>query len=90
MVAHCRRHDTPDLLLDYEAQSQAQQHKGESQQHQPLLFNLASDSEEDNDDRDEEDEECAETRRSVNLPHLSPSRLEHVRHVGTKCDTHNC
>lgn len=81
MVAHCRRHDTPDLLLDYEAQSQ-QQRKGESQHHQPLLFNLgASDSEEDDDERDTEGGEHAETRHCAHLPHLSPSRLEHVRHV---------
>ncbi|KAB5522362.1 hypothetical protein PHYPO_G00158680 [Pangasianodon hypophthalmus] len=84
MVAHCRRHDTPDLLLDYEAQSQAQaqqQHKGESQHHQPLLFNLgSSDSEEEDEERDEEGEEHTETRHSVHLPHLGPSRLEHVKH----------
>lgn len=84
MVAHCRRHDTPDLLLDYEAQSQAQQqHKGESQHHQPLLFNLgASDSEDDDDQRDDEAEEHAEARHSVHMPQISPSRMEHVRHVG--------
>ncbi|XP_053473623.1 F-box/WD repeat-containing protein 5 isoform X1 [Ictalurus furcatus] len=86
MVAHCRRHDTPDLLLDYEAQSQAQaraqqQHNGESQHHQPLLFNLgASDSEEDDYERDEEGEEHAETRHSVHVPHVNPSRPEHIRH----------
>lgn len=87
MVAHCRRHDTPDLLLDYEAQSQAQQqHKGESQHHQPLLFNLGtSDSEEDEEDeRDIEDEEHAEARHCVPRPHLSPSTVEHVRQV-LKC-----
>lgn len=85
MVAHCRRHDTPDLLLDYEAQSQAQQqYKGDSQHHQPLLFNLgASDSEEDDEDeRDIEDEEHAEARHSVHrTPHLGSSTMEHVRQV---------
>lgn len=81
MVAHCRRHDTPDLLLDYEAQSQAQQQqKGESQHHQPLLFNLASDSEED--EEEEEGAENTESRHSVHVPHLSPSRMDCIRHVG--------
>ncbi|KAI4873542.1 hypothetical protein NFI96_027182 [Prochilodus magdalenae] len=85
MVAHCRRHDSPDLLLDYEAQSQAraqaQQH-GDSQQSQPMLFDLgASDSEDEDDEGDEEDERD-EMRCSAHLPHLSPPRLEHLRHVG--------
>ncbi|KAF7688556.1 F-box/WD repeat-containing protein 5 [Silurus meridionalis] len=84
MVAHCRRHDTPDLLLDYEAQSRAQaqrRHKGESQHHQPLFFNIGtSDSEDDDEERDREGEEHVETRHAVHLPQLNPSRLEHVRH----------
>uniref|UniRef100_A0A667YHH0 F-box and WD repeat domain containing 5 n=1 Tax=Myripristis murdjan TaxID=586833 RepID=A0A667YHH0_9TELE len=58
MVAHCRRHDNPDLLLDYEAQSQARA-KAQSQtgqEYQPLLFDLgATDSEEE--EEEEEDEE---------------------------------
>ncbi|XP_048874516.1 F-box/WD repeat-containing protein 5 [Brienomyrus brachyistius] len=49
MVAHCRRHDSPDLLLDYEAQSQAREN-GDRQGHQPLLFDLGSESEEDSDE----------------------------------------
>uniref|UniRef100_A0A8B9HPQ7 F-box and WD repeat domain containing 5 n=1 Tax=Astyanax mexicanus TaxID=7994 RepID=A0A8B9HPQ7_ASTMX len=74
MVAHCRRHDTPDLLLDYEAQSQAraqaQQH-GNTQQHQPMLFDLgASDSEEEGHEEDE-DEERGEGRCSAYVPHFS-------------------
>ncbi|XP_023674417.1 F-box/WD repeat-containing protein 5 [Paramormyrops kingsleyae] len=49
MVAHCRRHDSPDLLLDYEAQLQAREN-GDRQGHQPLLFDLGSESEEDSDE----------------------------------------
>ncbi|XP_048115557.1 F-box/WD repeat-containing protein 5 [Alosa alosa] len=61
MVAHCRRHDTPDLLLDYEAQSQARalaQQAGHKNQHQPLLFDLGgTDSEEEEEGCDEEEDE---------------------------------
>lgn len=59
MVAHCRRHDNPDLLLDYEAQSQAQAQRQKGQQHhQPLLFDLGnSGSEEDEDEEDSEERE---------------------------------
>uniref|UniRef100_A0A3B5KYG1 F-box and WD repeat domain containing 5 n=1 Tax=Xiphophorus couchianus TaxID=32473 RepID=A0A3B5KYG1_9TELE len=58
MVAHCRRHDNPDLLLDYEAQSQARRQKAEQDnQHHPLLFDLgASDSEEE--EEAESEEQC--------------------------------
>ncbi|XP_030005640.1 F-box/WD repeat-containing protein 5 [Sphaeramia orbicularis] len=61
MVAHCRRHDNPDLLLDYEAQSQAQalRQKGQQQHHQPLLFDLGtSGSEEDDEEEDNEEREA--------------------------------
>uniref|UniRef100_A0A671YPV3 F-box and WD repeat domain containing 5 n=1 Tax=Sparus aurata TaxID=8175 RepID=A0A671YPV3_SPAAU len=59
MVAHCRRHDTPDLLLDYEAQSQARRQKGQQQQnHQPLLFDLGTSG-------SEEEEEEEEHRKKV-------------------------
>lgn len=73
MVAHCRRHDNPDLLLDYEAQSQAraeaQSQRG--QQHQPLLFDLgATDSEE-----EEEEEDDEERQREMKLQGLSTARL---------------
>ncbi|XP_063066143.1 F-box/WD repeat-containing protein 5 isoform X2 [Engraulis encrasicolus] len=56
MVAHCRRHDTPDLLLDYEAQSQARRSQAQAggqpaQHHQPMLFDLGTT------DSEEEDEE---------------------------------
>ncbi|XP_029300652.1 LOW QUALITY PROTEIN: F-box/WD repeat-containing protein 5 [Cottoperca gobio] len=54
MVAHCRRHDTPDLLLDYEAQSQARRQKGQQpQQHQPLLFDLGTSGSEEEDEEGE-------------------------------------
>uniref|UniRef100_A0A3B3YSL3 F-box domain-containing protein n=1 Tax=Poecilia mexicana TaxID=48701 RepID=A0A3B3YSL3_9TELE len=61
MVAHCRRHDNPDLLLDYEAQSQARRQKAEQDnQHHPLLFDLgASDSEEE--EEAESEEQCGRT-----------------------------
>ncbi|XP_076020042.1 F-box/WD repeat-containing protein 5 [Genypterus blacodes] len=64
MVAHCRRHDTPDLLLDYEAQLQAQRQKGQQQHHQPLLFDLGtSGSEEEEDEEEEGGEEVQRERR---------------------------
>lgn len=82
MVAHCRRHDTPDLLLDYEAQSKAQAQR--TQQHQPLFFDLGNtDSEEEEDEEDEEDEARGEKRVSAHLPSFNPSRIQHVIHVRT-------
>lgn len=88
MVAHCRRHDSPDLLLDYEAQSkvQAQAQAQRTQQHQPLFFDLGnadSEEEEDEDEEDEEDEERGEKRVSAHLPSFNPSRIQHVIHVRT-------
>ncbi|XP_045923729.1 F-box/WD repeat-containing protein 5 isoform X1 [Micropterus dolomieu] len=83
MVAHCRRHDNPDLLLDYEAQSQARRQKGQQQQqHQPLLFDLGT-SGSDEEDEELEDEECQREARCHGLPsarHSQPtmSGLEHV------------
>uniref|UniRef100_A0A3P8Y7N0 F-box domain-containing protein n=1 Tax=Esox lucius TaxID=8010 RepID=A0A3P8Y7N0_ESOLU len=76
MVAHCRRHDSPDLLLDYEAQSQA---RAQSQSHQPLLFDLGTT---DSDEEEEEEEECRREVRPQGLlaahpPHLTTG-LEHV------------
>lgn len=67
MVAHCRRHDNPDLLLDYEAQSLARSHArarppggdgaaGGNGRHQTLRFDLgggATDSEEDGSEEEE-------------------------------------
>ncbi|KAM9306158.1 F-box/WD repeat-containing protein 5 isoform 1-T3 [Pholidichthys leucotaenia] len=85
MVAHCRRHDNPDLLLDYEAQSQARRQKGQ-QQHQPLLFDLGTSGSEEEDEDEEEDEEehHRETRNyglpTARLPQPAISSLEHVRH----------
>lgn len=81
MVAHCRRHDSPDLLLDYEAQSQARREKGEEQQ--PLLFDLGT-----SDSDEEEDEECRRGTGSRSLlcgRHAQPtiSGLEQVIHVSS-------
>ncbi|KAI1905097.1 hypothetical protein AGOR_G00012420 [Albula goreensis] len=68
MVAHCRRHDSPDLLLDYEAQSQARAEQERSgQRHQPLLFDLGtSDSEE-----EEGEEEWEDGRLHLHPTHLT-------------------
>lgn len=85
MVAHCRRHDNPDLLLDYEAQSQARREKGAQQQHQPLLFDLGTS------DSDEEEEDEEEGRRETGsrsflcgrLAQPTISGLEHVIHVSS-------
>ena len=83
MVAHCRRHDTPDLLLDYEAQSQARRQNGQQQQnHQPLLFDLGTSG-------SEEEEEEEQQQREAQCPNLSTGRfpqptisgLEHVLEV---------
>ncbi|XP_074547093.1 F-box/WD repeat-containing protein 5 [Halichoeres trimaculatus] len=82
MVAHCRRHDNPDLLLDYEAQSQARRQQGQQQHHhQPLLFDLGTSGSEE-EEEDEEDEErqreakcCLPTAR---IPQPTFSGLEHV------------
>lgn len=87
MVAHCHRHDNPDLLLDYEAQSQARRQKGEQHsQHQPLLFDLgASGSEEELEEGEEEEEDYHRDSRghsfSARRPQSSVSSLEQVIHV---------
>ncbi len=74
MVAHCRRHDNPDLLLDYEAQSQARRQKGQQQQHQPLLFDLGTSGSEEEDE--EEDSEARQREaRSYSLPTARPAQL---------------
>lgn len=83
MVAHCRRHDSPDLLLDYEAQSQAQAQAQRTQQHQPLFFDLGNTDSEEEEDEDEEDEERGEKRVSAHLPACNPSGIQHVIHVRT-------
>lgn len=89
MVAHCRRHDNPDLLLDYDAQSQARLQKGQQQQqrrqHQPLLFDLGTSGSED-DDEEEEAEACHKDSRCHGLPGARPpqptiSGLDHVMQV---------
>lgn len=80
MVAHCRRHDNPDLLLDYEAQSQARRQKGQQQQqHRPLLFDLGtSGSEEDEDEETGGEEARLPAHR---FPQPSMSGLGHVLQV---------
>lgn len=89
MVAHCRRHDSPDLLLDYEAQSQARAQK--TQQHQPLLFDLGNtDSEEEEVDEDNEDEEQRDYRVSGHLPSYNPPGMQHVIHVRRVSSTGCC
>ncbi|XP_023275380.1 F-box/WD repeat-containing protein 5 [Seriola lalandi dorsalis] len=72
MVAHCRRHDNPDLVLDYEAQSQAQRQKGQQRQHQPLLFDLGTSGSE---EEDEEEEGEGEGQRQARCQGPSTARL---------------
>lgn len=87
MVAHCRRHDNPDLLLDYEAQSQAQRQKSlhQQQQKQPLLFDLGTSGSEDEDEESEDEEQPIEARchslPGGRLPQPAIPGLEHVRMV---------
>ncbi|XP_029024337.1 F-box/WD repeat-containing protein 5 [Betta splendens] len=93
MVAHCRRHDNPDLLLDYEAQSQARRQK-DQQKHQPLFFDLGtSGSEEDEDEEEEEDDEYHREARhhgrsTARIPQATISGLDHVmrscKNVGSR------
>ncbi|CAG5867504.1 F-box/WD repeat-containing protein 5 isoform 2-T2 [Menidia menidia] len=95
MVAHCRRHDNPDLLLDYEAQSQARRQRGE-QHHQPLLFDLGtSGSEEEKEEEEEEAQREGQGRSFSSARQPTISSLDHVIHslknVGTremKIETH--
>ncbi|KAL0965452.1 hypothetical protein UPYG_G00281430 [Umbra pygmaea] len=75
MVAHCHRHDSPDLLLDYEAQSQARAHS-QPLAHQPLLFDLGTT---DSEDEEEETEEC---RGGIRQPGLSTANLSHLSTTG--------
>ncbi|KAK5614854.1 F-box/WD repeat-containing protein 5 [Crenichthys baileyi] len=93
MVAHCRRHDNPDLLLDYEAQSQARRQKAEQDnQHHPLLFDLATPDSEDEEEVENEDEYRNDGRSysfsSARIPQLTISGLDHVihsrKHVGAR------
>ncbi|XP_061554120.1 F-box/WD repeat-containing protein 5 [Phycodurus eques] len=79
MVAHCRRHDNPDLLLDYDAQSQARRQKSQQQQrqHQPLLFDLGTSGSEEEDEEDAaspRDDRCHGTAAAISsLEHLKQS-----------------
>ncbi|XP_057675353.1 F-box/WD repeat-containing protein 5 [Corythoichthys intestinalis] len=78
MVAHCRRHDNPDLLLDYDAQSQARRQKGLQQEpHQPLLFDLGTS---DSEDEDEGDAAGPKDCRCHGSPAVSS--LEHLKQTG--------
>ena len=92
MVAHSRRHDNPDLLLDYEAQSlaraQSRARAPRSGPHQTLHFDLGgTDSEEDGSGEEEEEEEEERLRRqgpaTPRLPQPTSSGLE-VLQVGHK------
>ncbi|XP_030211415.1 F-box/WD repeat-containing protein 5 [Gadus morhua] len=85
MVAHSRRHDNPDLLLDYEAQSlaraQSRARAPRSGPHQTLHFDLGgTDSEEDGSGEEEEEEEEERLRRqgpaTPRLPQPTSSGLE--------------
>uniref|UniRef100_A0A3P8WMR8 F-box and WD repeat domain containing 5 n=1 Tax=Cynoglossus semilaevis TaxID=244447 RepID=A0A3P8WMR8_CYNSE len=94
MVAHCRRHDNPDLVLDYEAQSQAQRQKNQlKQQQQPLLFDLGTSGSEEEDEEDEEEEEMSHTEeRYHNVttprhPNAGFSTLDHVLQNRQNVDT---
>ncbi|XP_041667645.1 F-box/WD repeat-containing protein 5 [Cheilinus undulatus] len=82
MVAHCRRHDNPDLLLDYEAQSLARRQKGQQQQnHQPLLFDLGASGSEEEDEEEEDEERQREARchsHTTRVPQPTFTGLEHV------------
>lgn len=90
MVAHCRRHDDPDLVLDYEAQTQARRLMGQQGQkrHGPQLFDLGTSSSEDNEDEEEGERQEEERRQDLKThvfscprpaPPLTPG-LEQVMH----------
>lgn len=90
MVAHCRRHDTPDLLLDHEVQSQQACSRAMNDQdnlHEPLFFDLGTSY------SDEEEADIVEKRKQQDqtvvftgyFNHLKRTALEHVfqeRHTG--------
>lgn len=86
MVAHCRRHDNPDLLLDYEAQSLAQRQKGQ-RHHQPLLFDLGTSGSEEEEEVEEEEEDQYQKearyhgRPTARIPQPTISGLDHVIQV---------
>lgn len=86
MVAHCRLHDNPDLLQDYEAQSKARAlAQSQPQRHQPLLFDLGStDSEEEDEDEERRKEMRLQGLLTAHLPQLNATGLEHVIQVSTQ------
>ncbi|XP_036385159.1 F-box/WD repeat-containing protein 5 [Megalops cyprinoides] len=83
MVAHCRRHDSPDLLLDYEAQSQAREQEERSgQRRQPLFFDLGGSDSEEEDEEEEECEEEGERPHPSHRPYLqAPGLSERLGHM---------
>uniref|UniRef100_G3PWT3 F-box and WD repeat domain containing 5 n=1 Tax=Gasterosteus aculeatus TaxID=69293 RepID=G3PWT3_GASAC len=87
MVAHCRRHDNPDLLLDYEAQSQARRQKGQQQQqHRPLLFDLGTSGSEEDEDEETGGEEARLPAHRFSQP--SMSGLGHVLQTEMAIESH--
>lgn len=92
MVAHCRRHDNPDLLLDYEAQSQARRQKGQQHHHhQPLLFDLGTSGSEE-EEEEEERQECQRETKYLGLPtsHLPQPTISGLEHVLQVSKVSNC
>lgn len=79
MVAHCRRHDNPDLLLDYDAQSQARRQKEQQHQHQPLLFDLGTSGSEEDDEEGEA--EACNSLHNARSSQPTMSGLDHVLQV---------
>ncbi|KAM8827508.1 F-box/WD repeat-containing protein 5 isoform 1-T2 [Spinachia spinachia] len=80
MVAHCRRHDNPDLLLDYEAQYQARRQKGQQRQHRPLLFDLGTSGSE-----EEDDEAAGGEEARLPAPRFSQPSISGLGHVLQSC-----
>ncbi|XP_061118865.1 F-box/WD repeat-containing protein 5 [Conger conger] len=80
MVAHSQRHDSPDLLLDYEAQSQARAEQERlGQRHQPLLFDLGDSEEEEEEEGEGGEEEEGEGQMYPRPPHYGQNlRLGHM------------
>uniref|UniRef100_A0A4W6CW03 F-box and WD repeat domain containing 5 n=1 Tax=Lates calcarifer TaxID=8187 RepID=A0A4W6CW03_LATCA len=89
MVAHCRRHDNPDLVLDYEAQSQAQRQKGHQQrQHQPLLFDLGTSGSEEEEEEEEEASHSASFLVLLSLLHYRHQSRKNVGPMELEIETH--
>lgn len=78
MVAHCRRHDSPDLLLDYEAQSQARAARACNHNPQPLLFDVGATDSEEEEEEEGHQREMRFQGVSARLPQATSCGLEHV------------